>query len=361
MDLVSRRSLSPGGFLPSERQLQVEIGTSRTTLRRALQHLAEQDRLVSVPNRGMALPSAGPATGLVAMIDGSSAIQVRLYTELNRLLAEEGLHLVHLDGSPGALERSLHQAAQMGCVGALVWPDEGFPNEAEVSRVAEHLPLVCLGLELRGFRGRLDLVEEDNLEAGLLATRHLFDQGCRNIAIAGMLDMLGWTHDRFSGYLKAHFEAGVQPQPENFIFLATSGHNMPDLNVFSRRLEHGRPLDGLVVMQDEYAQPLVELMLAQGLHPMCQVRTASIGTDRIVRLDGVPIPATVSSRSELARLAVETLRSRLADPSRRPRTARVSVHLSEAPQERGRSISIFTRVPVASTSGQEQLIEENQP
>ena len=53
----------------------------------------------------------------------------------------------------------------------------------------------------------------DNLGGGRLATRHLIDQGARRIAFMGdpALPEIG---QRFQGYLRAHEEAGLEPDPK---------------------------------------------------------------------------------------------------------------------------------------------------
>lgn len=57
----------------------------------------------------------------------------------------------------------------------------------------------------------------DDFRGGLLATRHLIEQGCRHIAHIGGPLNLAIYRDRLNGYLKALSQAGLQPLSEGVL------------------------------------------------------------------------------------------------------------------------------------------------
>jgi LacI family transcriptional regulator len=343
--------LSPGSLLPPERALQEHFGTSRTTLRRALQLLAEQGRLIPLPNRGMALPVAAPAKGrqTVVMIDGASLVHKKLFVEFSRLLNLRGIDLVHRDGEPENMEPALAEIAESDFDFAIIWPSLGYPKVGLVERLAERMPILCLNHEMRGFESRFDLAAIDNHEAGRLAAASLIEQGCRNIALTGMIDMLAWSHDRLAGYMKAHFDAGRSPEPRSYAFIATSGHNEADMAPLEWLLDQARPPDGILVMQDEYTAPVVSLLLSKGLRIPQDVRLVSIGSDHEVLVDGRPLPAVSADWTRFAGDAFDLLKDRLADPSAPPKKRTTPIQLQTGARAAMRSTS-FNRVSPGSAA-----------
>ncbi len=315
-DYLQRSGLEPGAILPSERLLQAEFGTSRTTLRRALRLLADQGQLVSVPHRGMAMPPLPTQSSIIAMIDDTSRVHKKLFLALGQQLRERGFHLVHLDGSSEAFQESLLHAQRSQFAAALVWPSRGFVDEAVMREAASSLPIVCMGHEIRGYEQSFDLIQLDNFEAGRLAAEYLIQQGRKNVALTGMIDMLSWSHHRLSGYMKAHFDAGRAPEPRNYAFIATSGHNHADLGPLRWLLEQPDRPDGLVVMQDEYAPEAAELILSMGLSIPGDVALCTIGAEHEVRIAGHTVPAVQTDWQGFAEQISEALFLRLEQPIR---------------------------------------------
>jgi GntR family transcriptional regulator of arabinose operon len=315
-DYLQKCGLEPGAILPSERILQEEFGTSRTTLRRALRLLADQGQLVSVPNRGMAIPPLPSQSRIVAMIDGTSRVHKKLFIELEQQLRSRGFHLIHLDGSPEGFQDSLLHAQRSQFAAALVWPSRGFVDEAVMREAASSLPIVCMAHEIRGYEQAFDLIQLDNFEAGRLATEFLIQQGCRNVALTGMIDMLSWSHQRLSGYMKAHFDSGRAPEPRNYAFVATSGHNQADMGPLRWLMEQPDRPDGLMVMQDEYAPEAAELILSLGLSIPDDVALCAIGAEHEVRIGGHTVPAVQADWQAFAKMVSAALFERLEEPLR---------------------------------------------
>ena len=80
---IAERNVPPGGRLPTERDLALRSGQSRTAVRRALGILEAEDRIVRHVGRGTFLVPSGPSTDARAAVATSPAeiMAVRLLIE----------------------------------------------------------------------------------------------------------------------------------------------------------------------------------------------------------------------------------------------------------------------------------------
>ena len=313
---IESRELPIGRFLPTERELQEDFGASRTTIRKALSQLVDEGYAQSVPNRGVVASSGVPRarTRNVALVDGGTFVTQALTLRLGNMLGERGYTLLHFVGSRDALvEAELAKAADAGFAGALVWLYRGFPDRDALSAVARQLPIVALDHSLAGVE--TDRVTFDHQEAAFVATEHLIRQGCRRIAVSGMLDMLEATHARFSGYLQAMFAHGLQPQARDLAFSMTSGMTGPDTFALRAVLTGAERPDGIVVLQDESVPAILELCLDLGLRVPGDVRLAALSDDLDVSLDGRGLTAVAQDWEALATAACDLLLRRIEDPT----------------------------------------------
>lgn len=74
------------------------------------------------------------------------------------------------------------------------------------------LPCVLLDFHMSGME--LDCVVSDNIEGGFAVTRHLLDQGRRDIAFVGSILSTSSIMDRYLGYQRALREAGIVPRED---------------------------------------------------------------------------------------------------------------------------------------------------
>ena len=320
---IESLELPIGRFLPTERELQESFGASRTTIRKALSQLVDEGYARNVPNRGVVASSgvSRARTRNVALIDNGLVVAPALATHLGTSLRGRDYNLLHFIGSCDApMEAELERAADAGFSGALVWLYRGFPDSDALRAVSRRLPIVALDHPL----GDLDTdrVTFDHCEAGYLATSHLIRLGCTRIAVAGMLDMLAANHARFSGYLKAMFAHGLQPQPRDLAFTRTSGMISPTSGVappdtFALRAllsEPERP-DGIVILGDDSVPAIIELCHELGLDVPDDVRLAALSDDLDISLDGLGLTAIAHDWSAFASAAGDLLVRRIEDPT----------------------------------------------
>lgn len=312
---IENRLLTPGEFLPTERELQIEFAASRTTIRRALAAVVDSGLCLNVPNRGIQVTNQTKlvnTTPTLAFIDGSTIVLKALFSRLSELARQQGFHLLHIDSEIIGLNNALEQALEHGCVGAFVWSFEGFPNAETLERIQRTLPIIQLDHRMRGIEG--DLVSMDYFEMSREITAHLIAQGYRSIAITGMLDMLESTHDRLSGYMKAHFDAGINPLVKNYCFSHTSGRNLPDFRHLTYRMNEPDRPDAIFVMSDDLAPFAVEAVLECGSSIPQEIGIATIGVDTTVSLNNLGITAILCDWDCLATEALGVMQYRLNNP-----------------------------------------------
>lgn len=323
---VEAGEIPAGSYLPTERKLQDAYGASRTTVRRALALLVETGWAEILPGRGV-VAARGYRRGTtrqVACVDSDSYVARMLRVRLAERLRPLGFELVALGRSLGdPLEPALRQTMDEGFAAALVWTYEGFPDPDLVGRLSRQLPIVALDHRLEGSNS--DLVSFDYERAAFDATEHLIRQGARRIGVVGMLDMLEITHHRFRGYLRAMFAHGLQPQPRDFIFFATSGHDEPDVSILEARLRSGDRPDAFFIMQDSFAADTVATGLRAGLMLPRDLKLATLGDEYDISVDEFGMTTIAFDWERLAEDAFALLRERL-DRLHRPSQTRVSPH-----------------------------------
>ncbi|MGV3614037.1 MAG: GntR family transcriptional regulator [Fimbriimonas sp.] len=304
----------PGAFLPTERELQDAFRVSRSTVRRALSALAESGWAEVKPKRGVAA-RLGPTAdfgGNVAYIDHGDRVNEQVFFGLSRVLQGTGFHLIHVDSLRYGVEGAIEYAAEAGFAAAFVWSKTGFPDAARVRAAQRRMPIIALDHGLRGIG--TDLVTEDNLGGAETVTAHLIAQGRRRIAISGMFDMLEINHERFSGYLKAQLDAGLTPNPKDFVFCMTSGGEPPDTALLARRLQDEDRPDAVFVLQDMCVPAVVEAIFAAGLRVPEDVAVVSFGGEIPMRIDAVGLTTVAIDWPCFAEACLGMLERRLRQP-----------------------------------------------
>ena len=323
---LSRRirsgELAPGGLLPTERALQEEFGAARSTVRRALALLGSSGDAQNVPSRGVV------ASGLlerekksreIALVDGHTYVLRVLHVRMGEMLRERGYHLVHLGGNDlASMEDPLRYASEKGFAGALVWPFRGFPDSTVINRAIAGMPTIVLDHPIRGVEA--DLVTFDYLAAGETATNLLIEAGARRVGVTGIWDMLSTTHDRFAGYMKALFDAGLQPRPTDFLPIETSGLGRQETDLLRHRLSADDAPDGLLVLQDSWIPSVAETALHAGRRLPEDLGLATIGDEVDLSVDGRGLSTVALDWDAFAVLAVERLLARIESPSLPPAT-----------------------------------------
>ncbi len=314
-DQIRGGALAAGSLLPTERELQESFGVSRSTVRRALNALAESGWAEIKPNRGVSA-KVGPSVernNNVAFVDHAETLDKELFFNLGRQVQKHGYNLVHIDSRAKGLEGALEYALEQNFAAAFVWSKKGFPDVERVRAVQREIPVIAVDHTMRA--ANTDLISEDNLGGASLAVRHLASLGRKRIAISGMMDMLEINHERFSGYLMGLFEHGLSPSPRDFLFCVTSGMDVADTLPLERRLADPDRPDAIFVLQDMFAPAVAHTVLSCGLRVPEDVAIVAFGHGSSLLIDSVGLTQVSVDTNLVAETATEQLMTRLSSPT----------------------------------------------
>jgi DNA-binding LacI/PurR family transcriptional regulator len=184
-------------------------------------------------------------------------------------------------------------------------------------------PLLTRGLTMISFDRRaansspqLDYVSTDNFHAGYGATRHLIENGHREIVFVTAPAMLVSRIERRRGYLTAMSEAGLSPDvvelPLQTIY-AESEHAEAGRQTGREIAKRARRPTGVVAMSDMFAIGVISGLRDKDVHVPRDV--SIVGIDDLF-LDALLSPTITSMRqpvSEIAEAMVTRLVERLRD------------------------------------------------
>lgn len=130
----------------------------------------------------------------------------------------------------------------------------------DLGNMIQVLPIVVIGRH----KVPLPSVRVDNVEAAIVATRHLIDLGHRRIAsLAGPVESLT-AIDRLKGYRRALSNAGLQPSPE---YVVTADFGLEGGRAGAERLfTLDEPPTAVVASSDQMAMGMLRALHERGLH-----------------------------------------------------------------------------------------------
>jgi len=226
-----------GDRLPSERELEEDLGVDRRTIRAAIAKLQVDGLLDRKPNCRpvVCAPShpavdqndtsgtaSLPATRLVALVmwhggavDYAGTAQQRVFWGMNEGLRGSGYHGVFLDvgqSSSGEYQQNaereaahLNYALKYGFGGVVFYSQAYNSNQELVQDLSLKMPLVLLDRLIPGVTA--DFVGSENRQSMADATWHLIRLGHRRIAFVTSGEYINTVQERLEGYLQALGEA----------------------------------------------------------------------------------------------------------------------------------------------------------
>lgn len=184
----------PGEKLPSEKEISDIYHVSRITSKKAMNMLAEKNRIVRLPGKGsFVVEGAGTkeaaqpdrARKLIGVIlDGfSPSFAAMILRSIQEVCDAEGYNMV-LSCSNGSLEKetkAIEDLVRIGVSGFIIMcvHDENY-NERILQLVIEHFPVVTIDRQLKGIS--VPFVGTDNVSAARELTGLLLQQGMRKIS-----------------------------------------------------------------------------------------------------------------------------------------------------------------------------------
>jgi len=159
------------------------------------------------------------------------------------------------DRETAALSRLLDRRVD----GIIMVPHANQQDRTLIDQIqTQKIPLVCI---LRRYFGlHFPSVRVDNESGGYLATRHLIEKGHRRIGVLKGASFDDTSEPRFRGYLRALWEAGIEPEP-HWAVSVLAGHDAPSgCRGTAQLLDQFKDVTALFAMSDFLAMgALMEL------------------------------------------------------------------------------------------------------
>lgn len=224
---ITDHDFKAGDKLPTEKEMCDELSISRTTIRRALQDLQEQQVLYKIQGSGTYVGSKPiektPNAPIVPMVL-SRASSVSRFIEFvqgaESYLSEKSYFLsLHVANESAEEERHIiNRLIEQDFRYILVSP---YTSEVNVdfyfNWIQQGIHFVFIDILPNGLNG--NLVTSDNVTGGYLATEHLIAQGYRRVAFFSSKTITESTIiDREAGYDMAMRAAGRPIEPSLKIF-----------------------------------------------------------------------------------------------------------------------------------------------
>ena len=335
-----------GRKVPSTRDIAEEHGVSVVTASRALQVLRDKGLIETVGrSRSVLLPDPGSKPDSIRVAErlgvflrstpgpwqaASLSVPLAGFVAAAReqsIALEPDLFELDESTSPDELDRQAGRAAELGVTGLFFMPtllsdplarqDEALLDACRGAGIA----VVLVERNLRGQARPLehDLVATDDLDGGLVSTRHLIEQDRRRIAfVTGSPTS---SHEgRVAGYLAALFQASRGPGRPRRPLVLEQRPELPTKSAYEELADRliSEKVDGVVCYQDYTAVGLmIELLTRRARMPQ---DIAITGFDNLPIGNSFALGVTTYEYPALpiARQAIRAMRARRQDPEGPP-------------------------------------------
>jgi LacI family transcriptional regulator len=326
----------PGDRLPSEAQLVKRFRVSRPTVSRALRDLQAQGLIarragsgtyVCNPREAAAASPAFAQLGLIVPSLRHTEIFESICGELASLARVHDYGLLwggtarplspETDLSIQAAETLCDQFIERRAVGVFFIPFEHCSDcEAANERITTKLhkagvPVVLIDRDILPFpeRSGFDLVGIDNFTGGYTLATHLLKLGARRLAYLTLPSTAPTVNARIAGARVAMLDRGIPIAPD---FVLTGD---PADEKFVRSFAVARQLDAILCTSDHIAAQLLQTLTRLRIRVPDQIRLVGFDDMRIASLLTVPLTTMEQPCLNIAIVAFQAMRDRLADPT----------------------------------------------
>ncbi|MFC9692064.1 LacI family DNA-binding transcriptional regulator [Kribbella sp. NPDC056951] len=285
----------PGGKLPTEQQLAREQGVSLSTVRRAVDLLVQDGLVYRRQGSGMYIASSdtGPLIGVA--VPSMTYYFPRIIVGIERELAVHGAQMLlrSTEWDAVAERQAVEGLVRAGAAGLILAADVPGLDDLDVPVV-----LVERGLEDPGTLH--EFVGSNHAAGARAAVEHLRGLGHTRIAYL----------ERTSPHTAPQLRDGLGDVP--VVSETRDRWTSADASRFLAELMREQ-VTAVICFADREATLLVNAAAANGIAIPGDLSVISYD-DEVADLSDVPLTAVSPAKLDVGRLAVETLRARLADP-----------------------------------------------
>lgn len=317
---------APGEMLPSERELMAGHELSRTTVRRAVDLLVEEGRVVRRAGSGSFVseaeaapssPSARPGPGgmpSIALIipTFSNPLYAEMIDGIEREAQQAGLKLI-TNQSGYSLESESRQLSALAgdpeVRGAVVVPTSVTASSAGARKfIGSGKPLVYMGRWPDDVAA--DGVSADYLTSGRIAVEHLLAQGHRQIAyVEGAPHLPGFS--LLDGYALALKNAGL-PLRQELVRINDLPSEAAGRQAIEDLLAQKVGFSAVFARNDVTALGVVQALRAAGVAIPGQVAVASVNDSLLARSMDPPLTSVRIHPEVLGQMGFRMLRDRMS-------------------------------------------------
>lgn len=220
------------------------------------------------------------------------------------------LILCNTEGDEERMNRSLETLMQKRVDGLLLMCTESHLPSAEILNRYPSVPMVMM--DWAPFEGRGDIIQDNALLGGELATQHLIDRGYTRIAcIAGPQDKTP-ARMRLEGFHKAMRSSGL-PVPEAYV-VDGDFEFQGGFNAMNQLLALENPPQAVFTSNDAMAVGVYHALFQAGLSVPQDMAVVGYDDIELARYLTPPLGTVHQPKDALGELAIETLINRLRDP-----------------------------------------------
>lgn len=226
-DYIRKNALESGARLPTESELIESTGVSRVTLRRALTNMQEEKLIYSVQGSGYyvgELRSCRTDTvPLIISYDHENSKILNIVYGAQDYLSHRNCKLeVHISRRNPQTEREMITGLfEDGHRCIIIFPVSSEDNiDFYFQMIQKGINFVFIDRQPQ-FINCCNFVRSDNTTGGYLATKHLIEQGHKNIVVFGLEPLMhtSASYERYFGYQMAMRAYGL-PLPEQQYYYA---------------------------------------------------------------------------------------------------------------------------------------------
>ncbi|MTD27944.1 ribose operon transcriptional repressor RbsR [Erwinia sorbitola] len=235
---------------------------------------------------------------------------------VERSCYERGYSLVlcNTEGDEDRMNRSLETLLQKRVDGLLIMCTESHLPSAELLHRYPTIPSVMM--DWAPFEGGSDIIQDNSLLGGEMATRHLISRGYTRIAcIAGPQDKTP-ARLRLEGYQQAMASAGLVIPPGYIV--SSDFEFQGGFNAMNTLLALDSPPQAVFTCNDAMAVGVYHALYLAGMHIPQDIAVMGYDDIELARYMTPPLSTVHQPKDELGELAIDALLHRLADPTASP-------------------------------------------
>ncbi|UVC31397.1 ribose operon transcriptional repressor RbsR [Pantoea sp. SOD02] len=235
------------------------------------------------------------------------------------------LILCNTEGDEERMNRSLETLMQKRVDGLLMMCTETHLPSAEILNRYPSVPMVMM--DWAPFEGRGDIIQDNALLGGELATQHLIDRGYTRIAcIAGPQDKTP-ARLRLEGFHKAMASSGLAV-PSGYV-VDGDFEFQGGFNAMNQLLTLDTLPEAIFTSNDAMAVGVYHALFQAGLRVPQDIAVMGYDNIELARYLTPPLSTIHQPKDELGELAIDTLIHRMSDPDASQQTLVLTPELVE--------------------------------